>query len=237
MGLSLYASFFKGDQRSWESKVNALETAFEIRWTQIEREIKETREQIPSIAINGRPVAGPAAFAAENERLLTVASEKERRTQLSSDAVEVSKELLELIKRLGPAPPPKYTREELGRMTTAQEKKLIDAQDGDYAEATAFHYGDDRCFRQTQEGVYNNIMARELRLVPFYRKLEASYALEFEQRVRELNWRFIIEGIFDDALMLPVQGMKGAEHIQQIASKLRELAFQLEAKGVSSEGA
>jgi hypothetical protein len=80
-------------------------------------------------------------------------------------------------------------------------------------------------------------MTRFKRLYPWYLKVEASYALEFEHKVRELRYRFIVEGLIDDDLLLVVQGKDGAENIQKIASKLRDLAFQLEVKGVNSESA
>lgn len=152
---------------------------------------------------------------------------------LQEDALRLSVELLTYLKRLGPAPAPKYTVQDIEKMTSAQMKVLIDAHDGDFAEACEYHSGDGKLFVGTGDAYGNQITARWKRLYPWYQKVAASYALEFKDKVEKIRNRFAVEGITDDVLLLPVEGKEGEKHIRAIAMRLWELAFKIGENGIN----
>lgn len=157
-------------------------------------------------------------------------------SMLQLEAIRLSSDLLEFLKQSGPPPAPMYTREQLERMSSAETERLIRAEDGDYMEATAFHYGDERLFVRAEEGIYKQSMARCTRLLPWYAKLGAIYAQkEFPARVENLRIRFTVEGMNDDGLRLPVEGSKGPDRVREIARKLWELAYKAEEKKSTSK--
>lgn len=168
-----------------------------------------------------------------NLRQLMVPNNKALLSPLQEDALQLSAELLNFLKRLGTPPAPKYTAEDLEKMTASQMKALINAQDGDYAEAVQYHLGWD-AFTQTALGLENQMTARWKRLYPWYQKVGASYALEFKDKVEKLRNRFLVEGITDDVLLLPIEGRDGEKHIRDIAAKLWELAYKSGEKEISS---
>lgn len=147
-------------------------------------------------------------------------------TPLQKDALQLSAELLKFLKRLGPAPAPKYTAEAIANMTSAQMKSLIDAEDGDFAEACEYYQGDGTLFIQTANAYSNKITAHWKRLLPWYQKVAASYALEFRDKVETMRNRFLLEGLTDEALLMPIEGKFGEKRARNIAAKLWELAYR-----------
>jgi hypothetical protein len=164
----------------------------------------------------------------------TGASSRAPLAPLQEDAIALSVELLDFLKRLGPPPAPKYTAEEIAKMTSSQMRELIDADDGDFGEAMEYHQGDGVLFIQTANAYSNKITARWKRLLPWYQKVGASYALDFKDKVDKIRNRFVLEGMTADALLLPVEGKEGEKRIRDIAATLWELAFKISEKGASS---
>jgi len=151
-------------------------------------------------------------------------------TPLQRDALQLSIELLIFLKRIGPAPAPKYSRDEIFGMSTNESRRLIEVQDGDFSEASAFHNGDNRIFPITGETLYRGIAHRHKRLVPWYEKLRASYALEFKAKVVEIHNRFAVEGFSDTGLLMEVECFDGLKNLRSIAELLWVLAYKLEEK-------
>ena len=108
--------------------------------------------------------------------------------------------------------------------------RLIESNDGDYSEACAYHDGDHRIFDLTSDGLYRGIANRHTRMVPWYEKVRASYALEMRARVEEMRNRFSVEGLSDGDLLLPVENFDSTKNVRLIAAKIWELAFKLEEK-------
>jgi hypothetical protein len=50
-----------------------------------------------------------------------------------------------------------------------------------------------------------------------------------------MNNRFVLEGLSDEILKVPIQGRMGRQNILAIASKLWELAYKFREKGISIE--
>jgi hypothetical protein len=145
---------------------------------------------------------------------------------LQKDALSLSGELLAFLKRLGPPPAPNYTAEDIDNMPSSQMKALINAGDGEFAEACEYYRKDVNPF-SSEHGLSNQITARWRRLYPWYQKLEAAYALEFRNKVDTLRNRFLVEGITDKgALALPIEGKDGERNARTIAATLWELAYQ-----------
>ena len=155
-------------------------------------------------------------------------------TPLQNDALQLSVELLKFLKRLGPPPAPKYAAEDIDKMTSAQMKKLIEAEDGDFAEACEYYQGDGTLFIQTANAYSNKITAQWKRLLPWYQKVAASYALEFKDKVENMRNRLLLEGLTDEILLMPIEGKYGEKRVRNIAAKLWELAYKTGEKGVSS---
>jgi hypothetical protein len=169
---------------------------------------------------------------AEDWKLVQRAADKPF-SLLQEDALRLSVELLTFLKRLGPAPAPKYTEEDIAKMSSAEMKVLIDAHDGDFAEATEYHHGDGVLFIQTANAYSNKITAHWKRLLPWYQKVSASYVLEFKDKVEKMCNRFAVEGIADETLLLPVEGKDGEKRIRAIAATLWGLAFRIREKAAS----
>jgi hypothetical protein len=147
---------------------------------------------------------------------------------LQFDALQLSTTLLNFLKRLGPEPPPKYSRDQIAKLSATETKRLIETKDGDFSEACAYHDGDQRIFDISADSLYRGMQNRHVRMLPWYEKLRASYALELKSKVEEIRNRFSIEGLSDGVLILPVQDFNGLKNVQLIAAKLWELAFTLE---------
>ena len=156
-------------------------------------------------------------------------------TPLQKDAIQLALELLKFIERLGPEPAPMYTKEQIERMSSAESKRLIEAQDGDYLEACEYHFGDGHLPLKSEQGLQNAIMANMNRLWPWYEKVRASYALEWKGEIEKMWNRFSAEGLADDGLLLPVDGRDGIKSMRAIAAKLWELAYKLRAKEIHIE--
>jgi len=155
-------------------------------------------------------------------------------TPLQKDALQLSVDLLKFLKRLGPPPAPKYTGEDINNMTSAQMKKLIEAEDGDFAEACEYYQGDGTLFVHTANAYSNKITAQWKRLLPWYQKLAASYALEFKDKVETMRNRFLLEGMTgDEVLLMPVEGKYGEQRVRNLAAKLWELAYKTGEKGIA----
>ena len=69
---------------------------------------------------------------------------------LPTDALRLSSDLLEFLKLIGPPPAPKYTRNHIFEMSSEETRRLIEAKDGDFSEACAYHEGDQRIFDISQ---------------------------------------------------------------------------------------
>jgi hypothetical protein len=155
-------------------------------------------------------------------------------TPLQLDAVLLAQQLHVLLARLGPEPAPKYTRKELDEMSSSEHKRLVDSEDGDFAEAYEYHYGDQHSFNVTPRQHERTIRSRMNRLWPWYDKLSAGYALECKDAVERIRNRFAFEGLADSTLQLPVEGRDGVKNVRAIAAKLWEFAGKLEEKKASN---
>jgi hypothetical protein len=149
-------------------------------------------------------------------------------TPLQTEAIQLSTKLLEFVKELGEPPPPKYTREQFDNMHSGEMKKLCNAHDGDWLEAVEY-YGNGQ-FLLTQQGYSSEIVARCNRLLPWYEKVKARYALEFKEKVETLSYRFAVEAVSDGKLLVPIQGRDGIKNIRAVASKLWELSYTVAEK-------
>jgi hypothetical protein len=58
---------------------------------------------------------------------------------IQEEALRLPVELLAFLKRLGPAPAPKYTGKEIDNMTSVRMKELINAKDGDFLESVEYY--------------------------------------------------------------------------------------------------
>jgi hypothetical protein len=150
-------------------------------------------------------------------------------SSLQIDAMRLSLELLDFLKRIGTPPAPKYTAAEIDNMTSARMKELIDANDGDFFEACEYYRAGRIAFNQAQS--QSQLTAQWTRLFPFYQKVAASYALTFKDKVEAMQHRFTIEGMADWVLSVPVQGAVAIENIRAIAAKLWELALRVSERG------
>jgi hypothetical protein len=175
----------------------------------LEREVKEWKEKYLAENID------KTNHQKELARVENKTTEEHRSrlplTDLQIEAIRLSSELLNFLKRLGPAPTPKYTATELHNMDAAQVKVLMNAQDGDFLDACEYHLGDKHYFGQTKRGLENESTARATRMLMWHRKLEAAYALE--------------------ALIAPIPYKGSEQHIRSTAAKLWELAFEVGENG------
>jgi hypothetical protein len=150
---------------------------------------------------------------------------------LQKDAIRLSRQLLEFLKRLGPSPTPKYTAEDIDRMTAAQTKALIEAEDGDFSEACEYYRPDSLAF--THQGLKDQPRAHWKRLLPWYQKVEAGYTLELKTEVETMRNRFAMYGVSDGVLLLPVEGKDADKNIRAMAAKFWELAYKIGEEGSS----
>src|SRR5271167_2559657 len=100
-------------------------------------------------------------------------------------------------------------------MSSEETRKLVEAKDGDFSEACAFHEGDQRIFDMSADSMYRGMMHRHNRMVPWYERLRGSYALEIRPKVEELYNRFAVEGLSEGDLLLPVQDFDGVKNVQK----------------------
>jgi hypothetical protein len=70
------------------------------------------------------------------------------------------------------------------------------------------------------------------RLLLWYQKVAAAYALEFKDKVDKMRNRFVVEGITSDPLLLRVEGKDGEKRIRGIAATLWEFAFKVGEKQI-----
>jgi hypothetical protein len=204
-----------------DSKINWLmgETA------RLEREVKEWKEKYLAENVGKNNVQKELARAEnrpteDNRSRLPL-------TALQIEAIRLSSELLDFLKRIGPAPAPRYTAAQINDMSSAQTKVLIQAQDGDFFDACEYHFGHKNYFGQTAQGLENESTARVTRMYAWYQKLEAAYALEgLKEKVERLRNRFVVEGVAADALIVPIPYKDSEKHIRSIAAKLWELAYK-----------
>ena len=145
---------------------------------------------------------------------------------LQLDAGRLAHHLQVFVERLGPEPAPKYTREQIDRMSSDETMRLIESEDGDFAEACEY-YGNGQLFNVSPGTHANTIVARMTRLWPWYDKLRAGYELEFKGAVEQIRNHFATEGLGDSTLLLPVEGRDGVKNVRAIAAKLWELAGRL----------
>src|ERR1017187_2228451 len=151
---------------------------------------------------------------------------------LQIEALQLSGELLAFLKQLGPPPAPKYTAHEFHNMPASQMKALIEAKDGDFLEACEYYRPGDTAF--TRQRLENQITGRWMRLLPWYQKLEAAYTLKgFKEKVETLRNRFLLDGITDEVLLMPIEGKYGEQRIRNIAAKIWELAYKIGEKGTA----
>jgi len=153
---------------------------------------------------------------------------------LQWDALQLADDLAEFLKELGPAPAPKYSYEEIQRMPLAESRRLIEENDGDYAEACEYHNGKGS-MRLTQEGLYKQLASHNLRMWPWYDKVQASYEERFAPKVQSVQRQFVIATIPADALGVAIGGPDGTKNIRAIASKLWELAYKLKEKELPND--
>lgn len=203
---------------------------------EFDKQLDNTREEIrkdvsalieakiqPAAAL---PIEQPAPSQPENEVL----------SLLQKDATTLSMRLLEFLEAQGPPPQPKYTAEEIQRMSLAKSRQLIEAHDKDYDFACEYHFGGNAVEGvKSADELHKLMMARFMLLHPWYEKVRASYELEFRIEVERMNNRFAVEGLGDNILKVPVEGKMGRENIKAIASKLWELAYKVREKKVKIE--
>jgi hypothetical protein len=108
-------------------------------------------------------------------------------------------------------------------MTSAQTRELIEAKDGDFFEANEYY----RPVAFTRQGLGNQPTVHMTRLLPWYQKVEAAYALTLKSKVETIRNRFAVEGMANDVLLVSVEGRDGEKNIRTIAAKLWELAFKI----------
>jgi hypothetical protein len=172
----------------------------------------------------------------EQLRLQTPTSQQDtlQLSPLQRDALQLSSELLGFINRLGPPPAPKYTAVDIAHMSASQMKAL--REDGDFLDALEYHNEGQVPFNRTQ--LESQLIARGSRLYTWYQKFAAAYALErFEAKVDTLRNRFLLEGLTDNVLLMPIEGKYGEDRVRNIAAKLWELAYKAGEKGIVSENA
>ncbi len=150
-------------------------------------------------------------------------------TPLQLEAVHLAEELISFLREVGPPPAPRYTFEEIQRMSSAQTRKLIEENDGDFAEACEFYAGKGT-MRLTTEGLYKQLKSYNLRMWPWYDKVADLYEERFRAKVESLKRRFTIEGIPADSLLIPVTGPQGPPNIASIIAQLWELAYKVKGK-------
>jgi hypothetical protein len=159
--------------------------------------------------------------------------------QRQIEALQVSTDLLKFLERMGTEPLPKYTAEEINTMPLSKSRALVVNQDGDYAEACEYHSRDGAWFFprtwQNQDGMVNEMMTRWNRLYPWYQKVASGYALEMKTRVETLRHRFIVDGLDDESISLPVEGRDGAKNIGAIAKAFWLLAYKARERDIQSE--
>jgi hypothetical protein len=242
---SLRASFFLKRQINLLKRARDLAVNSTIVQAEIEKRFAQEahQEEIRKLETAHKAElyrANEARRQCEEERRAAISKSDEINTRLSIfaplqlEAVELSDALLSLLKRLGPPPEPKFTREQIDGMSAAETKRLIEAEDGDFAEACEYYFGDGHFQPRTADGLLNSMMARMYRLWPFYEKVKASYELELAPKVREIWNRFTVEELADDRLILPVDGRDGIKNIKTIAATLWELSYKLSEKTVPS---
>jgi hypothetical protein len=151
-------------------------------------------------------------------------------TPLQIEALQTSHDLLLFVESLGTPPEPKYTAKEIEQMSSAQAKALIQAEDGDYAEACEYHSTQGAWFLRTAPGHAAALTGKWMRLFPWYQTTASRYALEFQPRVEVLRHRFTVEGITDDALLLPIDGRDGRRNVLSIAAALWSMTYRLKEK-------
>jgi hypothetical protein len=158
---------------------------------------------------------------------------------LQMDALQLSHDLMNYLIRMGGPPAPKYSLEDIERMSLAESKRLIETADGDYEDSMYFYYGDTHSHpRSTNpDAVARAITVRMRRLVPFYDKVRAGFELEFAERVKQLSNRLTLNGMADDRLALPIDGRRSVANIRTIAAALWEVAYKLAERKVPLESA
>jgi hypothetical protein len=153
-------------------------------------------------------------------------------TALQVEAIRLSSELLDFLKRLGPAPAPKYTAADIDKMTSAETEALVRAQDGDFFDACSYHRGHWDYFVRNKQGLENEGEVRMTRMFKWHQKLEAAYVLEgLKGKMEGLRNRFIVAGVEADALIAPIPYKDSEQHIHSTAAKLWELAFKAGERG------
>lgn len=153
---------------------------------------------------------------------------------LQMDALNLSIELLDFVKGLGPEPTPKYSVEEINSMPESKSRALIHSDDSDYRESCEYHFGEANArnggpFLKTADQLHASLMAHYRLLNPWYEGVASKYALDFREKVERIRTRFIVEGINDDddVLLQPIIGRKGPETMRTISAKIWELAYKV----------
>jgi hypothetical protein len=230
--LLAFLSFSKPKQSS-EGKPQQWKPAWQkLQWANAERErlqgeVRRWKEMYESTANPEITEEMRQSVAYQNKLIELGRSIEGILNPLQIEAIQLSAELLTFLKRLGPPPTPKYSAKDIENMPTAQMDALVRAEDGDFAEACEYYQGDGQLFIQTANSYSNKITARWKRLLPWYQKLAASYALELKDKVETMRNRFIIEGFTDEVLLLPIEGKGGEKRVRAIAAKLWELAYRV----------
>jgi hypothetical protein len=147
-------------------------------------------------------------------------------TPLQQRLLKLSADISKFLRELGPAPDPTYTKEKMNSLSSAEVKRLVETQDGDYAEASAFYADDDRLFIHPEQNVYSNIFRNCKRLYPWYERLRAEFAHQFRLTLEYQHRELLRAGIADVTLLTQVEGCKGVERARSIASRLWQSAFE-----------
>jgi len=151
-------------------------------------------------------------------------------TPLQTDAVNLSMTILDFLARLGPAPIPRYTWDQISQMPSDRARVLIESKDIDYAEACEFQAS--RHVKETPfvKAYYPGPIGR------WFETVRAKYALtNIGTEVEKLRNRFAAEGLDTDNLTVQVDGRFGYENAQKIAATLWNLAFRVRSRVNTNE--
>ncbi len=161
---------------------------------------------------------------------------------LQLEAVRLSMDLLEFLRRLGPPPVPKYTAQEIQTMPSAKAQKLNEEKDPDYIEACEFHFPGimgPLDVEGNPAGMASVAYQKQIKVssLPIFARQEKVRAElnqgDLTKRVFGLKNRLTIEGFIDEAMQLEMDTLQDEQGIKAIASTLWKLAYMIIEKGPS----
>lgn len=215
------------------------EDEFNLKIEQARSEMRDEVTQMIEAQLKTKEDQNPLPSSSESHAAVAVDPLANSLLPLQQEALLLSMRLLSFIEAQGPPPTPKYTREQIQNISLQESKRLINANDKDFDFASEYYFGGNVAAGgpQTADQLHSLMMARFMLLDPWYEKVRAAYELEFRNDVAKMYNRFVLEGLTDEILNVPIQGKMGRENVRAIASKLWELAYKVREKGVKIENA